>query len=178
MKCVAVSFWVWYWSKKVKWENKPCNLHLGILHVSIWIWVLPKVDPVTRNWFQEVYLGDGMMERGERHRKERRANKRCDHGQVTAVGNWGSVLLGMLWETVQITLHIPPTPQGGRCCRATNSCPFLLEGCSWGISFQVSACRSPLGSAKPGYGESMAHATVRKYDSSDLENIESSYGPL
>lgn len=127
MKCVAVSFWVWYWSKKVKLENKPCNLHLGILHVSIWIWVLPKVDPVTRNWFQEVYLGDGMMERGERHRKERKANKRCGHGQVTAVGNWGSLLLGMLWVTVQITLHISPTPQGGRCCRATNSCPFLLR---------------------------------------------------
>ena len=42
---------------------------------------------MTRNWFQEVCLGDGMMERGERHRKERKANKRCGHGQVTAVGN-------------------------------------------------------------------------------------------
>lgn len=137
MKCVAVSFGVWYWSERVKLENRPCNLHLGILHVSIWIWILPKVDPVTRNWVQEVYLGDGMKERGERHRKERRANKRCDHGQISAVGSWGSILLGMLWGIVQISLQVPPTPQGGRWCRTTNSCPFLLEGCSWGISFRM-----------------------------------------
>ena len=129
MKCVAVSFGVWYWSERVKLENRPCNLHLGILHVSIWIWVLPKVDPVTRSWVQDVYLGDGMKERGERHRKERRANKTCDHGQISAVGSWGSILLGMLWGIIQDFTAGSSHPPGRKMMQNHQLLPFL----AWGL---------------------------------------------